>query len=129
MHNLITHTLFTAQAVGAGAVLTSPVVDLRFVRNIESLQLRVTSVAGVANVSAEFQSSPDATNWDNEDDNTIIVASTLTAKANNPEGWNVYPVAAPLNRYIRVLIDEISAGALADTLVDAKLLVREELGD
>ena len=130
IHNLIAHTLFTAAGttVGAGATLTGPTIDLQHVANVESLQMRVSSVAGTANVRAEYQTSHDGVLWDEEDDNPDIVASTLLAKPGNPEGWNAYPMPAPIARYLRILIDEISAAALADTLVEGRLLCRERLG-
>ena len=130
LHNLIAHTLFgsAGTTVGAGLTLTGPTIDLQHVERVESLQLRVSSAAGTAAVRVEYQTSPDGTNWDEEDDNPDITASTLLAKAGNPEGWNAYPIPAPIARYMRILIDEISAAALADTLVEGRLLCRERLG-
>lgn len=124
---LIWHTLWASPgtALGAGLTLTSPSIDTRLLTRIEGLQLRASSVAGVADVRIEYQTSWDDVNWDEEDDNTDIAASTLLAKPGNPEGWNTYPVPAPLARYIRFLVDEISAAALADTLLEAKLTCQE----
>lgn len=130
MFQLILHTLWASPGttVGAAATLTSPSIDTLHLDRIEGLQLRASSVAGTADVRVEFQTSWDGTNWDEEDDNPDIVASTLLAKAGNPEGWNTYPVAAPLARYIRFMVDEISAAALTDTLIEAKLTCRERVG-
>ena len=131
MDNLVTHTLFGASpgtGVLAAATLTSPVIDLRHVSRVESLQLKASSVAGTANVKAQYQTSPDASNWDAAADNPLIITASLTDKPTNTEGWNSYPVPAPLARYMRILVVEISAGSLADTLVEAKLLCRESLG-
>ncbi len=119
--------LWEGTTIGAGATLTSATVDLNHVDMIEALALKVSSVAGTADVRVEFQTSHDAVNWDSSDDNPDIIASTLTAKTNNPEGWNGYPMPAPLSRYLRILIDEISGGGLADTLVEAALICREGL--
>lgn len=130
MYHLIWHTLWASPgtALGAGLILTSPAIDVRFLDRVEGLQLKASSVLGTANVRVEYQTSWDGANWDDEDDNPDIVASTLLAKPDNPEGWNTYPVPAPLARYIRLLVDEISAAALADTLIEAKLTCRERLG-
>ena len=130
MLHRIWHTLWASPGttIGAGATLTSPTIDLRLIDQIEGLQLRVSSVVGTADCRVEFQTSWDDVNWDEEDDNPDITASTLLAKPGNPEGWNTYPVPSALARYMRILIDEISAGALADTLVEAKLTCRERLG-
>ena len=123
----IEHILWTGTTVGVGATLTSAAVDLLHVDLVESLALRVSSVAGTANVRAEFQMSHNGAEWDEEDDNPDITASTLTDKAGNPEGWNYFSMPAILARYVRILIDEISAGALTDTLVEARLICREGL--
>lgn len=127
MHYLVTHTIFTAQAVGAAGTLTGPAVNLQFSRQVEGLLLKASSVAGVANVKAGFQTSPDGISWDARADRSDVIAASLTDRPGNPEGWNTYAMPAPLNRFFRLIVDEISAGALADTLVDAKLLVREEI--
>lgn len=121
------YTLWSGTTIGAAATLTSAAIDLLHVDTIEGLRLRVSSVAGTANVRVEFQTSHNNIDWDEEDDNPDITASTLTDKAGNPEGWNSFPLPNPLARYIRFLVDEISAAALTDTLVEAKLLVREGL--
>ena len=125
--SLIPHTLWQGTTVGAAATLTSAAIDLNHVDLVESLLLRVSSVAGAANVRAEFQASHNANDWDEEDDNPDITSSTLTDRPGNPEGWNRYPMPAVNNRYVRIMIDEISAGALTDTLVEAALLCREGL--
>ena len=125
--SLIEHILWTGTTVGAAATLTSAAVDLNHVDLVESLLLRVSSVAGVADVRVEFQTSYNNNDWDDEDDHPDITASTLLAWPGNPEGWNRYPMPAANNRYIRFLVDEISAAALADTLVEARLLCREGL--
>lgn len=129
VHNLITHTLFTATGttVGAAATLIGPTINLQYIERVDSLELRVSSAAGTANVRAEYQTSPDGVNWDDEDDNPDITASTLVDKPGNPEGWNSYSMPAPLAQYVRVLIDDISAAGLTDTVVEAKLLCRERL--
>lgn len=123
----VEHILWTGTTVGAGATLTSAAVDLLHVDLVESLALRVSSVAGEANVRAEFQMSHNGTNWDEEDNNPDITASTLTDKPGNTEGWNYYSMPAILARHVRILIDEISAAALTDTLVEARLICREGL--
>ena len=130
MDNLIAHTLFgaTGTTVLAAAVLTGPTIDLQHVERVEALQLKASSAAGTANVKAQYQTSPNGTNWDAAADNPLIITASLTDKPGNPEGWNAYPTPAPLARYMRILVTEQSAGALADTLVEAKLLVREHLG-
>ena len=128
MHHLITHTLFTTQAVGAAATLTGPVVNLQFARQLEGLLLKASSVAGTANVKAGFQTSPDGVSWDARADRADVIAASLTDRPGNAEGWNTYAMPAPLNRFFRLVLDEISAAGLTDTLVDAKLLVREEIG-
>lgn len=121
------YTLWSGTVIGAAATLISAAIDLQHVDLVESLALRVSSVAGTANVRAEYQNSHNGTQWDEEDDNPDITSSTLTDKAGNPEGWNYFSMPAPLGRYIRILIDEISAAGLTDTLVEAKLLCREGL--
>ena len=123
----IVYTLWSGTVVGAGLTLISAAVDLLHVDLVESLALKVSSVAGAANVRAEFQMSHNATDWDEEDNNPDITASTLTDKPGNTEGWNYYSMPAILARYVRIHIDEISAGALTDTLVEAKLICREGL--
>jgi len=107
------YTLWSGTVIGGGATLTSIVIDLLHVDLVESLALRVSSVAGTANVRAEFQQSHNGVDWDEEDDNPDITASTLTDKAGNPEGWNYFSMPAILARFVRILIDEISAAILS----------------
>lgn len=123
------YTLWSGTTVGVGATLTSAAIDLSHVDFIEALLLKVSSAAGTANVRAEFQTSHTGltTDWDEEDDNPDITSSTLIDRPGNLEGWNRYPMPAVNNRYVRVLIDEISAAALTDTLVFAKIVAREGL--
>lgn len=121
------YTLWSGTTVGGGATLISAAIDLLHVDLVESLALRVSSVAGTANVRVEYQTSHNGTDWDEEDDNPDITASTLTDKAGNPEGWNNFSMPAPLARFLRIHIDEISAAVLTDTLVSAKLVCREGL--
>mgnify|MGYP001618255068 CR=1 FL=1 len=130
MEHLITHTLFgsAGTTVGAAAALTSPTVDLRLLQRVEGLLLKVSSVAGAANCKVQYRTSPDDVNYDAAADNSLIVTASLPDKPNNPEGWHTYPVPAPLNRYMRLVVTEQSAGGLTDTLVEAKLLCRERLG-
>ena len=127
--SVTSYLLWSGTTVGAAATLTSIAVDLLHVDFVESLLLRVSSVAGTANVRAEFQTSHtgNTNDWDEEDDNSDITPSTLTDRPGNPEGWNRYPMPAVNNRFVRILIDEISGAALTDTLVEAKLLVRDGL--
>mgnify|MGYP001614628985 FL=1 len=125
--SLTSYLLWSGTTIGGGATLTSAAIDLLHVDLVEALRLRVSSVAGTANVRVEYQTSHNGTDWDEEDDNVDIVASTLLAKAGNAEQWNSFPMPAPLARYIRILVDEISAAVLTDTLVESKLLCREGL--
>jgi hypothetical protein len=130
-YTLITHTLFGAAPgtlIGAAVALTSPTVGIRHVDVVEALHLKVSSVAGAANVKAQYQTSWDNVNWDAAADNALIVTSSLTDKPGNTEGWNTYPMPAPLAHFIRIVVTEISAGGLADTLLEAKLLCRESVG-
>jgi hypothetical protein len=130
MDALIAHTLFGASgtAVLAAATLTSPVIDLQYVERIEALRLKASSVAGTANVKAQYQTSHDGVNWDAAADNPLVITASLTDKPGNTEGWNGYAFPAPLARYVRILVVEQSSGSLADTIVEARLLCRERLG-
>jgi hypothetical protein len=119
---LFTHTLWTTEAIADAGTLTSPAIDLKLCTPV-ALVLLVTSVLGNASVRAEFQTSQDATNWDAIADNPDIVTATLAAKANNPEGWNTFPVPDPLNRHYRIIITDLAS--TTDSLVSAVLLCRE----
>lgn len=121
------YTLWSGTTVGAAATLVSAAIDLLHVDLVESLGLKVSSVIGTANVRVEFQQSHNGTDWDDEDDNADITASTLVDKAGNPEGWNYFSMPAILARFVRILIDEISGAGLADTVVEARLICREGL--
>lgn len=109
---------------GAGASTSAGVYIGEDVVRVESLQLQVTSVAGTADVKAEYATSWDNVTYDSIADTTDITSSTLLDKANNPEGVNVFPVSAPLNRYIKITITGVAANP-ADTLVTAYLILRE----
>mgnify|MGYP003394007051 CR=1 FL=1 len=124
---LIAKSLWAGTPVLGGAVLTSAAVDVGSADVVEALRLRVSSVVGVASAKVQYQTSQDNVHWDVASDNADIVTSTLLAKAGNPEGFNSYPLPAPLARYMRIVLTEISAAVLADTLVDGALLLRQGL--
>jgi len=130
MEHLFRHTLFGADGtvIGAAAALTSPLIDLRLMMRVEGLFLRVSSVIGTANCKVQYQTSTNGGDWDAAADNANIVTASLTDKPGNPEGWNVYPVPAVLAPFMRVVVTEISAAGLADTIVEMKLICRELLG-
>lgn len=121
---LVRHTLMLEKTVASLGNEISGYVSLEFATQVESLMLRASSVSGAADVKAEFAVSWDTTEFTNFDDTADITSSTNTDRANNPEGWNTYSVAAPLNRYIRIRITGVGANP-ADTIVSAYLIVRE----
>lgn len=117
------YEFYAAQAIGASAVLTTGGLDLYFAEEIKGVVMRVSSVLGVANVKVEYETSHDGINWDHRDDNPDVVASTLTSKPNNAEGWNAYSFPPPFNQWIRLVITNLTV--LTDTLVDLKLVYGE----
>lgn len=124
------HPLFDTEAelVNATASILSLVVDVQHATRVESLWLRASSVTGTADVKAEYRTSWDGNHWEHFDDTQDITSSTLTDRANNAEGFNTFPVSAPLNRYIQIRITGVGTNP-ADTLVAAYLVVREEYAD
>lgn len=121
---LVRHRILNNHVVASTGNVTSGHISLEYAERVESLQLMASSVSGTADVKAEYETSWEASLWDNADDNADITASTLIDKANNPEGMNVFPVSAPLNKYIRIKITGVAANP-ADTVVTAYLIVRE----
>lgn len=117
------YEFYAAQAIGASAVITTGALDLYFAEEIKGVVMRVASVAGVANVKVEYETSHDGANWDHRDDNPDVVASTLTAKPNNAEGWNAYSFPPSFNQWIRLVITNLTVET--DTLVDLKLVYGE----
>lgn len=118
-----THEFYAAQAITAGQVLTTTGMDLYFVEEIKGVVMRAASATGQANVKLEYETSHDGTNWDHRDDNPDVVASTLTSKPNNAEGWNAYSFPPPFNQWIRFVVTNLTV--LTDTLVDLKLVFGE----
>ena len=121
---LVRYPLMLEKTINATGNEISSYVSLEYAERVESLLLEVRSVSGTADVKAEYATSWDTTSFDNFDDNADITSSTLTEKANSPEAWNVYPVSAPLNRYIRIRITGVGTNP-ADTIASAYLIVRE----
>ena len=99
---------------GTGAIL-SLIIDLQRATRVESLSLRASSVAGTADVKAEYRMSWDGNFWDSFDDTTDITSSTLLDRANNTEGVNTFSMSAPLNRFIQVRITGVAINP-TDTL-------------
>ncbi len=117
-------TPFASVLINAGGTAESPIFARSLMGSLETLSLRVASVSGTADVKVQLATSPDEVNFDAYADNVDIVASTLLAKPNNPEGYNPYPLPNPLNRYFKFKITGIAANP-ADTLADAYLFFRE----
>ena len=122
---LVRHTLFLDVTVNATAAITSPSISLEYVTRVEGLFLRARSVAGTADVRAEYATSWDGTEYESFADTTDITSSTNTDKPGNPEGFNTYTMPSVLgNRYVQIQVTGTAANA-ADTLVTAYLIVRE----
>ena len=117
------YEFYAAQAFGAGEVRRTTGLDLYFVEEIKGVVLRAASVAGVADVKVEYETSHDGVNWDHKDDNPDVIASTRLAKPNNTEGWNAYSFPPPFNQWIRFVVTNLTG--MPDVLVDLKLVYGE----
>ena len=122
---LVRHTLFLDVTVNATAAITSPSISLEYATRVEGLFLRARSVAGTADVRAEYATSWDGTEYDSFADTTDITSSTNTDRPGNAEGFNTYTMPSVLgNRYVQIQVTGTATNA-ADTLVTAYLIVRE----
>lgn len=121
---LLRATLFDAVALASLGAITSAVLDTEHMGRLHDLSLKVSSVTGTADAIIEYATSPDGTNFDAYSDNTALAASTLLAKAGNPEGFNGYPLPIFLNRYVRFRLTGIASNP-ADSLVTGYLFFDE----
>ena len=117
-------TPFTSVLINGVGTAESPVFDRALMGSLEALSLRVASATLIADVKVQMATSPDGVLFDAYADNADIVSSTLLAKASNPEGYNAYPLANPLNRYFKFKITGVAINPV-DTLADAYLFFRE----
>ncbi len=125
MDSLIKAKIFDAVAVASTGSATSNSVDIRRASRVEAVILKASSVAGTTDVKVEYATSHDDSSYDSFDDNVDITSSSATQFANNVEGFNTYPVPAPLNAYLKIKVTGVGANN-ADTLVTGYLLIREE---
>lgn len=121
---LVRYPLMLEKTINGTGTETSTYVSLEYAERVESLMLKASSVSGTADVKAEYASSWDTTEFENFDDTSDITSSTLLARTNSPEGWNIYSMSSPLNRYIRIRITGVAVNP-TDTIVSAYLIVRE----
>ncbi len=125
MDHLFRVPLFSVQAVGAAATLLSSAIDNRFIDRWEALQLQVTSVVGNADVRVEYAISDDAGVTFQSADNDADILTSSNTDLTNFEEAHMIPMPAILANHFRIEVDEISAGALTDTLVTVILIARE----
>lgn len=127
MQHLVSVPIWSVQAVGAAATLTSPVMATRMLNRVESLYILASSVAGAADVRVEYAVGRTETVLGSSDDNDDIITSTNTDFATNPEGLHFVSMPTILAPFFRIEVDEISGGGLTDTLVTLGLIFREEV--
>lgn len=122
---LVKARIFDTIAVASTGSATSLSLGVGYSSRVEAIILRAASVSGTADVKIEYATSHDDTNYDSFDDNLDVTSSSGTDKPNNKEGYNSYPMPAPLNSYIKIKVTGVGANP-ADTLVDCYLVLREE---
>lgn len=119
----------TGQTINGTGSYTTPTIDLRTVDQIEALLIRVASVAGTPDVRVQYQATPDGVTWIDPGDSPDIISSTavLFAAKDAPEGWQSveWAFTKSPSKQIRLVFTGINANP-ADTVLDAKLLMREK---
>ncbi len=127
METLNNISIWTAEALVASGSAESPVIDLRTVKNPESIMIKASSVLGAADVKIEYAVSKDGVNFGSFDDEDDIISSTNTLFSGaNPEGIHTVGMPNPLAPFIKLKVTELTT-TLADTLVDLVLILRRSL--
>ena len=122
---LVRVPLWSATAVAAAGVLTSPAIDCRRA-DPDHMDFRVTST-GDPDVKIQVRFSPDNVTFNLITAQDSVVPSSLLewpVATFGAEDWHVIGVI-PSGSWMKIVVTEISAGAIADTLVDAVLWLRE----
>lgn len=127
MEHISTQVLFASVVVASTGSVEGPIIDLSGVGPLSSpfaISLRAASVTGTADVKVQVHSSEDGVNFSAYADHPSLTDSTLLSKPNGPELFNEYPLADVLNKYMQLKVTGVASNP-ADTVLDAKLLVRE----
>lgn len=95
----------------------------------EYLMIRVVSEAGDANVRIGYKISGDGTTFNTVLNQDALVTATATefASPKTPEAWHVIP--CPGAPWIQIVVTEISAANLTDTVLDAVLWMRNDVAE
>lgn len=127
METLNNVSIWSALALVASGSAESPVIDLRTVKNPESVLIKASSVLGVADVKLEYAISKDGVTFGSFDDEGDIISSTNTLFSGaNPEAIHAVGMPSPLAPFIKLKVTELS-GSVTDTLVDLTLVLRRSL--
>ena len=127
METLNNVLIWTAEALAASGSAESQVIDLRTIKNTESVMIKASSIAGAADVKLEYAVSKDGIIFGSFDDNDDIISSTNTLFSGaNPEDIHAEPMSAPLAPFIKLKVTELTT-TLSDTLVDLTLVLRRSL--
>ena len=120
---LVPLRLWSATALGTDAVLTTGPIDCRN-QDPEVLMFRAASVAGTADVKLQYKISNDGITFNSIDSQADLVSTTVTEFTGaNPEEYHALNI--PLAPWIELVVTEISAANLSDTLIDGTLWMRE----
>jgi hypothetical protein len=125
--HLVRVPLWSGELIAALGVLTSPAIDCRRA-DPDHMDFRVTSVASASpDVKIQVQFSPDNVTFNAVTAQDTLVPSSLLewpVATFGAEEWHVMGVI-PSGSWMKIVVTEISAGSIADTLVDAVLWLRE----
>ncbi len=115
-------TLWTAEALGSGASLTSVVLSSQTM-DPDQLLLKASSASGAADVKIEYKIAQDgASSFGSTTANDAICASTNTEFSGQaPEEYHLY--ALPSAPRFQIVITEL--GGNADTVISATALFRK----
>lgn len=119
---LFPYRLVAATTIGASGSVESPIINSQKA-DPEVLMLRVTSVAGAADVRVQYCISNDGITFNSYTSQDDLVTSTATEFAGKgPEEYHA--LVLPLAPWMKVKVTDVTA-ALVDTIVDLTLWSRE----
>ena len=120
---LVRVPLWSATAVAAAGVLTSPAIDCRRA-DPDHMDFQITSVnSPVPSVKIQVRFSTDGVTFNPAASQADVVTATLTDYASDPEEMHILGVI-PSASWIKLVVTELTS-SVADTLVTAVLWLRE----
>jgi hypothetical protein len=134
---IIKYRLFDAASLASLGVLTTPTIDLRSIKNLQSLRIKATSVSAQGSIDfavdmavSDYAAPPNKPDFVTApvEDYDAFTTSIITSYKGTPlaTDWQVFAMPSPLMPFIKLRFTGIGTNP-TDTLVTAKLIVQESL--